>query len=136
MAQVISRTTKLSDRQKAAILLISVNPDVSSEVLRRMDEKQLEQVTLDIASLGKIPSEVVDKVMEDFFEMCLAQEYIAHGGIEYAKRILERALGNTRAMDIINRLSASLQVTPFEFIWRADPNEILNRDYIGSSAAG
>lgn len=126
MPQIITKTSKLTERQKAAILLVSVNPDVSAEVLRKMDEKQLEQITLDIASLGKVPSEIVDMVVEEFFEMCLAQEYIAQGGIEYAKKILERALGNTRAMDIINRLSASLQVTPFEFIWRADPSEILN----------
>lgn len=126
MPSIITRTTKLTDRQKAAILLISIAPNTASDILRKLDDRQIETITLDIANLGKVPSEVIDRVVHEFFEMCLAQEYIAHGGVEYAKKILERALGSARAMEIMNRLSASLQVTPFEFIWRADPNEVLN----------
>lgn len=126
MPSLITRTTKLTDRQKAAILLVSIAPEVASDILKKLDDRQIETVTLDIANLGKVPSDVIDSVVHEFFEMCLAQEYIAHGGIEYARKILERALGSARAMEIMNRLSASLQVTPFEFIWRADPNEVLN----------
>lgn len=126
MPSIITRTTKLTDRQKAAILLVSITPDIASDILKKLDDRAIETITLDIANLGKVPSEVIDRVVHEFFEMCLAQEYIAHGGVEYAKKILERALGSARAMEIMNRLSASLQVTPFEFIWRADPNEVLN----------
>lgn len=126
MPSIITRTTKLTDRQKAAILLVSITPDIASDILKKLDDRAIETITLDIANLGKVPSEVIDRVIHEFFEMCLAQEYIAHGGVEYAKKILERALGSARAMEIMNRLSASLQVTPFEFIWRADPNEVLN----------
>lgn len=126
MPQVISKTAKLSDRQKAAILLVSISPEVASEIIKKLNDKQLEAVTLDIANLGKIPPDVIDKVVQEFFELCMAQEYMAHGGIEYARKILEKAVGPPRALEIMNRLSASLQVTPFEFVWRADPNEVLN----------
>lgn len=126
MPQIITRTTRLTDRQKAAVLLISISPDIASEIMRKLDERQLEAITLDIANLGKVPNEVIDHVIQEFFELCMAQEYIAHGGVEYARKILERAVGTARAVEIMNRLAASLQVTPFEFIWRADPNEVLN----------
>jgi flagellar motor switch protein FliG len=67
-----------------------------------------------------------DKVLDEFYEICLAQEYISEGGINYAKDVLEKALGSQKAMDIINKLTASLQVKPFDFARKADPSQLLN----------
>ena len=64
--------------------------------------------------------------MNEFYQICIAQEYISEGGISYAKDILERALGGQKALDVINRLTASLQVRPFDFVRKADPAQILN----------
>ncbi len=64
--------------------------------------------------------------MEEFYQMCLAQDYIAEGGIGYAKDILEKALGTEKTMEIINRLTVSLQVRPFEFIRKTDASQVLN----------
>ncbi len=64
--------------------------------------------------------------MEEFYQICLAQEYIAEGGIGYAKEILEKALGTQKALDVINKLTVSLQVRPFEFVRKADPAQLLN----------
>ncbi|MNV48813.1 Flagellar motor switch protein FliG [compost metagenome] len=64
--------------------------------------------------------------MSEFHQICLAQEYISQGGINYAKEILEKALGSAKAMEVINRLTATLQVRPFDFARKADPNQILN----------
>ena len=58
--------------------------------------------------------------------MCLAQQYIAEGGIGYAKELLEKALGSEKAMDVIGKLTASLQVKPFEFIRKTDASQLLN----------
>ncbi|MNZ48278.1 Flagellar motor switch protein FliG [compost metagenome] len=65
-------------------------------------------------------------IMAEFHQICLAQEYITQGGIAYAKEILEKALGQSKAFDIINRLTATLQVRPFDFARKAEPNQILN----------
>lgn len=67
-----------------------------------------------------------ERVLEEFYEVCLAQQYIAEGGINYAKELLDKALGEDRAKDVIGRLTASLQVRPFEFVRKADPSQLLN----------
>ena len=64
--------------------------------------------------------------MDEFYQVCLAQQYIAEGGIGYAKELLEKALGADKAMDVIGKLTASLQVKPFEFVRKADASQILN----------
>lgn len=122
----MARATKLSGRQKAAILLIALGPEVSARVFRNLREDEIEQLTLEIANVRKIEFEQKEEVMEEFHQICIAQEYIAQGGIDYAKDVLEKALGSQKAIDIINRLTASLQVRPFDFARKADPNQILN----------
>lgn len=64
--------------------------------------------------------------MTSFYDICLAQQYIAEGGIGYAKELLEKALGSEKAMDVIGKLTASLQVKPFEFVRKTDASQLLN----------
>ncbi|NLZ90782.1 MAG: flagellar motor switch protein FliG, partial [Clostridiales bacterium] len=82
--------------------------------------------TLEIANMRKVTPEEKSKVIEEFYQICVAQEYISEGGIEYAKEVLEKALGGQKALDIVNRLTSYLQVRPFDFVRKADPNQILN----------
>ncbi|MEW6243671.1 MAG: flagellar motor switch protein FliG [Bacillota bacterium] len=112
--------------QKAAILLISLGPEVSARVFRHLAEEDIEKLTLEIAATRKVPPEVRDSVIEEFRDMCLAQDYLSQGGVDYAKNVLERALGTQKAMEILRRLTASLQVRPFDFIRRTDASQILN----------
>ncbi len=65
-------------------------------------------------------------MLEEFYQVCLAQQYIAEGGIGYAKELLEKALGNDKAQGVIAKLTASLQVRPFEFVRKTDPSQVLN----------
>lgn len=116
----------LAGKEKAAILLISLGPELSAKVLKHLREDQIEELTLEIASMRRIEPEVRDRVMEEFHQLCLAREYIAQGGIEYAREVLEQALGTQRALDIINRLTASLQVRPFDFARKMDAAQLLN----------
>lgn len=116
----------LSGRQKAAILLISLGPEVSAQIFKHLREEEIEQLTLEIANVRKVDANEKDSIISEFHQICLAQEFISQGGIAYAKDILEKALGNQKAMDIINRLTATLQVRPFDFARKADPAQILN----------
>lgn len=122
----MARTQKLTGVQKAAILLISLGPEVSAKVFKHLRDDEIEGLTLEIANVRKIDLEQKEEVLEEFHQIFMAQEFLAKGGIEYAKDILEKALGSQKAIDIINRLTASLQVRPFEFARKADPNQILN----------
>jgi flagellar motor switch protein FliG len=117
---------ELSGRQKAAILLISMGPDVSASIYRHLSEEEIEKLTLEISGVRKVDTSSKEEVLEEFHQIALAQDYISQGGISYAKQVLEKALGSENAANIINRLTSSLQVKPFDFARKADPAQILN----------
>ena len=116
----------LTGRQKAAILLISLGPDVSASVYKHLSEEEIEKLTLEISGVRKVDSKEKEEVLEEFHNIAIAQDYITQGGIGYAKQVLEKALGEEQAAAIINRLTSSLQVRPFDFARKADPGQILN----------
>ena len=116
----------LNGRQKAAILLITLGPEKSAQIFKHLKEEDIEQLTLEIANMRTVSPEEKESILNEFYQVCLAQEYISEGGIAYAKEILERALGGQKALDVINKLTASLQVRPFDFVRKADPSQILN----------
>lgn len=117
---------EISGIQKAAILLISLGPEKSANIFRHLKDDEIESLTLEIANTRSVPPDLKERVLEEFYEVCLAQQYIAEGGITYAKELLDKALGEDRAKDVIGRLTASLQVRPFEFVRKADPSQLLN----------
>ncbi|MEC2160297.1 flagellar motor switch protein FliG [Virgibacillus halodenitrificans] len=116
----------LTGKQKAAILLISLGPDVSAQVYKHLSEEEIEKLSLEISSVKKVDSNVKEEVLEQFHQIALAQDYITQGGIGYAKTVLEKAFGSQEASNIINRLTSSLQVRPFDFARKADPHQVLN----------
>ncbi|TYQ13157.1 UNVERIFIED_CONTAM: flagellar motor switch protein FliG [Acetivibrio alkalicellulosi] len=116
----------LTGKEKAAMLLIALGPEKSAEIFKHLKEEEIEQLTLEIANIRTVSPEDKEKVLEEFYQICLAQEYIAEGGIGYAKEILEKALGTQKALDILNKLTVSLQVRPFDFVRKADPSQLLN----------
>jgi flagellar motor switch protein FliG len=117
---------ELTGRQKAAIFLVSVGSEVSAEIFKHLREDEIETLTFEIARLDSIDSEERDRVLMEFQELMMAQDFITSGGIDYARELLEKALGSQKAVDIINRLTSSLQVRPFDFIRRTDPTHLLN----------
>ncbi|MDD6328453.1 MAG: flagellar motor switch protein FliG [Eubacteriales bacterium] len=122
----VINNTEINGVQKAAILLIALGPERSSQVFKHLKDDEIEQLTLEIANTKSVPSDVKDAVLDEFYEVCLAQQYIAEGGIGYAKELLDKALGEERAKAVIGKLTASLQVRPFEFVRKADPGQLLN----------
>ncbi|RCW84662.1 flagellar motor switch protein FliG [Halanaerobium sp. DL-01] len=117
---------KLAGKEKAAILLISLGPDVSSNIFKHLDEDEVEKLTLEIANLNKINPELKQKIQEEFLQLRKANDYINSGGINYAKKILEKSFGKEKTKAIINRLTATLQVRPFDSIRKSDPSQLLN----------
>lgn len=123
MAKTEERITGL---QKAAILLIALGPEKSSSIFKHLKEDEIEELTLEIANTRTITPQVRDEVLDEFYQVCLAQQYIAEGGINYAKEVLEKSFGVDKARDVIGKLTASLQVKPFEFVRKTDPSQLLN----------
>ena len=122
----MARKNTLTGRQKAAILLISLGPDVSAQVYKYLSEEEIEKLSLDISSVKKVDSNLKEDILNQFHQIAVAQDYISQGGIGYAKTVLEKAFGKQEASSIINRLTSSLQVRPFDFARKADPQQVLN----------
>lgn len=118
--------TALTGKQRAAILLISLGPDVSAQVYKHLTEEEIEKLSLEISSVKRVESKVKEDVVEQFHQIALAQDFISQGGIGYAKTVLEKAFGKQEATSIINRLTSSVQVRPFDFARNADPQQVLN----------
>lgn len=117
---------ELDGLEKAAILFISLGPEKSAALFKHLKEDEIEQITLEIANTRSISPQLKETVLNEFYQVCLAQQYISEGGIGYAKELLEKALGAEKAQDVMMKLTASLQVRPFEFIRKADASQILN----------
>jgi len=118
--------SELSGLQKAAVLLITLGPEKSSSIFKHLKEDEIEELTLEIANTRSITPQLKEDVLEEFYQVCLAQQYIAEGGIGYAKELLEKALGEEKARAVIGKLTASLQVRPFEFVRKTDASQLLN----------
>src|ERR671936_2856324 len=115
---------KLSGRKKAAVLLVSLGAQRASQVFKHLRESEIEQLSLEMSQMESVQSEVVDAVYGEASEELMAAEYIAQGGIDFAREVLEGSVGEERANDIIGRLSAIIEVRPFEFLRRTPPEQI------------
>lgn len=116
----------LSAKEKAAILLISIGKEHSAEIYKHLNEDEITQMTLGISTTRRVDPDVKDQIISEFYEMCLAQKFISEGGIDYARDILEKAIGKEKAEALIHKLSSSLQTRPFDFIRHADAIQTLN----------
>lgn len=123
---MVRKEKEMTGKQKAALLLISLGPEVAASVYKNLSEEEVERLTLEISSVKKVDSTIKEDVIEEFHNIAIAQDYISQGGIGYAKTVLEKALGKNHAQAILNRLTSSLQVRPFDFARRADPSQLLN----------
>jgi flagellar motor switch protein FliG len=111
--------------QKVAALLIVLGPATASEVLRNInDDDLLEQITLDIASLNKVPNEILNSILEEFKALFQASNYLSAGGMDYAKELLEKAYGGDQAKKILDRLVVLMNSNPFQFFNEADPGQL------------
>jgi flagellar motor switch protein FliG len=114
----------LPGRKKAAVLCVSLGPIAAAEVFRHLPEDMIELLTVEMARTQDVEPGQVDSVLEEVIETAYAHGYIAEGGIHYAREVLDRALGPSRSREILERLAASLEQTPFDFLRRTPPDQI------------
>jgi flagellar motor switch protein FliG len=115
---------KLSGRQKAAVLLVSLGAQRASSIFRHLRETEIEQLSLEMSKMDSVPVDAVEAVYGEASDNMMAAEYIAQGGLDFAREVLEGSVGEDRAKDIIGRLSAIIEVRPFEFLRRTPPEQI------------
>ena len=117
------RPQPLTNRQKAAILLVAVGPEWAGRIYQFLTQDEIEALTVEIAKMGKVSPDVREAIVEEFHELCVAQEFIAEGGLDAAKELLITAFGPDRAGSIVDRVLQALQVMPFDFLKRADASQ-------------
>ncbi len=101
-----------------------LGPQNASKILATLNDEEVDKMTLELSSLGTVDTELKATVLDEFYQMAVAKQYVAQGGLDFAKELLERSFGSERAFDILNRLQASLQEVPFQFLKRADPTQV------------
>lgn len=126
MKQDTEKLQDLTGVQKAAVLMITLGAEASSQILKNFDEFTVEDLTAEIIKMKDVHPIISEAVTDEFYHMVMAQKYILEGGYLYAKRVLEMALGSHKAMEVIQRLQGSLQLRGFNVLNDIDPNQLLN----------
>src|SRR5579863_6475969 len=116
---------RIAGRKKAAVLLVALGPDRASEVFKHLHYDEIESLSLEMAKMQHVEPSTTTKIMEELAATVTAYESIAAGGVEYAREVLEKAIGTERAAEIIGRLSSVIEMRPFEFLRRTAPEQIV-----------
>jgi len=120
-------TQKLTGVQKAAILFITLGPEASSGIIKKLPESEIQKITYEIANIASVKPEQKQEILQEFMEMNKAKDYLTEGGIDYARTLLGKALGNQRAMEILDKVTeATQQFRPFAIARKAEANQLLN----------
>ena len=110
--------SELSGMRKSAILVLTLEQAIASEILKHLDEGQIEELSREIASLGPVTQVMRDEVVNEFYQLALARTYADEGGWEYAKTLLSKSLPEAQAKKIIEQVNQTIQSAPFSFLRR------------------
>jgi flagellar motor switch protein FliG len=110
---------------KAAVLLLSLESESASKILTSLDANTVEDVTRELASLGRVPDTLSLKVLEEFYNLSLAEQYARQGGLDYAKELLRGSLDPSVADKILGQIQTQVQRAPFAFLQKAESENLL-----------
>jgi flagellar motor switch protein FliG len=116
---------RVTGRKKAAVLLVALGPDRAAEVFKHLHYDEIESLSLEMAKMQHVEPAMTGRIMEELAATVTAYDSIAAGGVDYAREVLERAIGSERAAEIIGRLSSVIEMRPFEFLRRTAPEQIV-----------
>ncbi|HMA61990.1 MAG TPA: flagellar motor switch protein FliG [bacterium] len=116
----------LSGVEKAALLLISVGETKAAEIMKHLDEKELEEIAVEIAKKNEVKGNEIGSTVEEFFQSMQAKDYISKGGLDYAKKALEEAWGHKKAEEIIQKAEAATKVSAFYLLQTVDDKQLQN----------
>lgn len=115
-----------SSMQKAAAVMIALGSQEAAEIYKHLRDDEIEQLTIEIAKINRLPDDEMKSIIDDFYGLCVAQKVIAEGGIDFARDVLEKAFGTQQAVSYMERVTKSLRTKSFDFIRKADYKSLLN----------
>lgn len=113
-------------RQKAAVLVVSLGADRASQIYKYLTEQEIEDLTYEVAKLGKTSNAQVEKTLDEFYKLCLTHKMMTDGGLDYARSVLEKAFGESTARNLLEKVSKTLQSRPFNFFMKGDPKALIS----------
>ncbi|MGE5848226.1 MAG: flagellar motor switch protein FliG [Ignavibacteria bacterium] len=116
----------LSGPQKAALLMIALKTETAAEVFKYLDPAIIENISTEITKIKNIPSQRIDSILEEFYEMIIAREYVIEGGVEYAEVLLEKSFGKPKAIEIIEKVKSITTLKGFDVLKKADSMQLIN----------
>jgi len=122
----ITSSASLTGPQKVAILFVAIGMDNAVPLLKELDEYEMERVTVEIAKLKNLPSEVISDVLFEYYQMMMADKYVTQGGVDYAREMLESAFGLNKAQNLMKKVKSATEVTGFRLLQSVSPHELLN----------
>ena len=127
MATKDKESTKLNGAQKTAILFITLGPEAAAPIIKKLPEREIQKITYEIANMNTVKNELKQEILTEFVDMNKARDYIIEGGLDYARDLLGKALGNQRAKEILDQVTeATEQFRPFAIARKADAHQLLN----------
>ena len=120
-----SELDKMDARAKAAVVVVSLGADRASQIYKYLSEQEIEDLTYEVAKLGKTNNTQVENALDEFYKMCLTHKMMTDGGLDYARSVLEKAFGETTARNLLEKVSKTLQSKPFNFFTKGDPKSLL-----------
>ncbi len=124
--QAEEKKPALTPKQKAAIVIVSLGADRASQIYKYLSEQDIEDLTYEVAKLGKTSNSQVEEALDEFYKLCLTHKMMTDGGLDYARNVLEKAFGDTTARSLLERVSKTLQSKPFNFFTKGDPKALLS----------
>ncbi len=115
----------LSASQKIALVIASMGAENASAIYKHLSDDEVESISIELARLEYQPIEVVEEVLNEFYELCLTQKVVTEGGVDYAREILEKAFGSEAAANLLNRITKQLKSKSFDFVRKADYKNLL-----------
>lgn len=125
MAKITS-ISDLSGKQKTAILLMSMDPDVAAKIFQELEMKEVEQIAVEITNLQDVSPSIVEDVIEEYYQLMTASSYMIEGGLDYAQVLLEKSYGMERAREIVEKIRVLTSVRGFNILKKADPQQLAN----------
>lgn len=122
----VSATQWMTSKQKAALVIISLGADRASEIYKYLPERDIEEITYEVAKLGQSTNSQVEGALDEFYRLCLTHKMMSDGGLEYARNVLEKAFGEATARNLLDKVSKTLQSRPFNFLSQGDPQALIS----------
>ena len=117
---------ELTQKQKAALVIVSMGSDRASKIYKYLNEVDIEDITYEVARLGKTTNQQVEDTLDEFYKLCLTHKMMTDGGLDYARSVLEKAFGDTTAKNLLDKVSKTLASKPFNFFSKGDPKALLS----------